>query len=160
MTIPSRVPFLNCGKIRKVKLPAKLTKHDKAINLAEVSVNLRKAKAPCILLNYSQILEFNIFDSNPLLKIVYRLVCQSHTTGRSRILEEWTFKAAEVVPTNVQQNINTIEPLVLNYCDCLDDRCEQSFTYIVQLAEIDSNNTTFRITTQDISAIVSRGEAE
>ncbi|RBW67899.1 DUF4489 domain-containing protein [Bacillus taeanensis] len=153
------IPFLNCGKVFKVNLPKKLMNNDPPINLAAVKVNPRNIEMPCVLFNYSQILEFEIFGLNPSLSIVYRLVRKSNHTGKIKVLEKWTYKASEIFPT-VVQNIKSIEPLVLNFCDCLDDRSNKSFTYIVQIEEIIVNNATFNITNQEISAIVSCGESE
>jgi hypothetical protein len=156
----SGMPFLKCGKVFNVKVPNRITKKDLPIVLAAVSVNTKNIQMPCVLVNYSQVLQFDIFDFNPSLSIVYRLVRQSNRTGKPKLLEEWNFRASEIFPTRVRGDINTIEPLVLNFCDCLENDNEDSFTYIVQIADIASNNAAFRITNQEISAIASCGESE
>lgn len=160
MQANSGVPFLNCGKVFKVNLPNGLTGNDPPINLAAVKVNIRNIEKPCILFNYSQNLELEVFDFNPILSIVYRLVRRSNHSGKVRVLEEWNFKASEIIPTAVEEDIITIEPLVVNFCDCLDDHSDESFTYILQIREIIQNNTNFTISNQEISAIASCGESE
>lgn len=159
MQTDSGMPFLNCGKVFKVNLPDVLNRNDPPINLAAVKVNIRNIEMPCVLFNYSQLLEFEISDFNPALSIVYRLVRSSNHARKIRVLEEWNFRASEVFPTMVQ-DINTIEPLVLNFCDCLNKISDESIIYILQIKEIMTNNTTFNITNQEISAIVSCGKSE
>lgn len=39
-----------------------------------------------------------------------------------------------------------IQPLVLNFCDCLDHHHDESFTYILQLTDITLHHTTLTIT--------------
>ena len=154
------MPFLNCGKVFKVNLPKELTNNESPINLAAVKVNTRKIEMPCILVNYSQNLEFEVSGLNPTLSILYRLVRRSNYTRKVRVLEEWNFRGSEIFPTVVQDDISTIEPLVLNFCDCLEDNSDEPLIYILQIKEIVTNNTTFNITNQEISAIASSGESE
>lgn len=153
------MPSLDCGEIYNVKLPKELTKANPPINLASVKVYTRNIKEPCVLINYSQNLAFSIFGVNPILSLVYRLIRESGQTGNIRILEQWNYKASEVIPTNVQE-LNTIEPLVLNFCDCLGIHCdEESFTYVLQMTEVITQNATYSISNQEISGIVSPGES-
>lgn len=159
MLIYSFMPVLYCGRINEVDLPNELTEKDKPINLAEVKVNTRNMKMPCVLINYSQNLAFEFSDFNPKLSIVYRLIRKSNHTGSRKVLESWNYRVSEVIPTIVQE-VNTIEPLVLNFCDCLSNSYNKAFTYILQIAEIITDNTTFNITNQEMSAIVSHGKAE
>lgn len=150
------VPVLNCGKVFDIDLPDELTENDPPINLAKVKVNTRNIKMPCVLINYSQNLEFEILDFNPTLSIVYRLIRKNNYTKNIIVLEDWNYRAAEVIPTTVQE-VKTIEPLVLNFCDCLANKCDESFTYILQIVEIITENTSFNITNQEISAIINCG---
>lgn len=156
MQVYSGRAFLNCGKVCKDSFPNELTKNNKPINLALVKVDTRNIEKPHALINYSQNLEFEIGGFNPKLSIVYRLIRKSNHKGRTRVLECWNYKVSEVIPTTVQA-VNTIEPLVLNFCDCLGDSCDNSFTYILQIVEIITENTCFNITNQEMSAIVSYG---
>ncbi|MBM7616048.1 DUF4489 domain-containing protein [Alkaliphilus hydrothermalis] len=149
-------PILNCGKVRVVDIPYELTPYEPPIDLAEVKMNTGDIQSPCVVINYSQNLEFTFEDLNPVLSIVYRLVRRSNPTGNLIVLNEWNYRVSEVIPTTVQ-NVDTTEPLVINYCDCLDDNCGKSFTYILQIAEIVTENTSFNISNQEISGIVSCG---
>ena len=148
---------LTCGIVHELNLPNMVTTFDQPLNLAEVSVNVRNIKNPCVLFNYSQNFAFAFFDFNPTISVVYRLVRKSNCNESEVILEEWNYRVSEVIPTTVD-DINTIEPLVLNFCDCLKNNQHESYTYIVQLAELVLENTTFNIINQEISAIVSCGE--
>lgn len=153
-------PFLSCGRIYNVYLPDGLKKDDPPINLASVAVNARNIKKPCILINYSQNLAFAIYNFNPVLSLVYRLLRKAVDTGHITILDQWTYLASEVLPTNVQEVV-TIEPLVLNFCDFLDTHYnEKIFTYTVQISEITTQNATFNISNQEISGIVINGDKE
>ncbi len=152
------MPFLNCGKICKDNFPNDLTPNKKPINLSLVKVDTRNIESPHVLINYSQNLEFEIGGFNPKLSIVYRLIRKSNHTERKRVLQYWNYKASEVIPTTVQE-LKTIEPLVLNFCDCLDDSFDSSFTYILQIVEIIAENTSFNITNQEMSAIVNYGKS-
>lgn len=156
--IRSSNPFLTCGKVFNVNLPKDLI-NNKPITLAKVKINTGKLDSPYILLNYSSNIETSVFISNPNLSVVYRLVRKNNETGQKTVLEEWNLSAAEIIPTGVTKN-TTIEPLVLNYCECLMDQCGKSFTYILQLTDIILNNTTLKITKQEFSAIVSPGAVE
>ncbi len=160
MQVYQNIPSLYCGKIYKVNLPDELTIDCPPINLASIKVNIRNIKKPCVLINYSQNLSFSILDFNPILCLVFRLIRESNHTGNLSILEQWNYKASEVIPTIVQE-VNTIEPLVLNFCDCLISHCdEECFTYIVQITEIITQNTTYNISNQEISGIVCSGESD
>ncbi|CAH2213898.1 DUF4489 domain-containing protein [Tepidibacter aestuarii] len=158
MKVCSGMPFLNCGKVFKDSFPNYLTPNNKPINLALVKVDTRNIKNPHVLINYSQNLEFEIGGFNPKLSIAYRLIRKSNHTERTRVLECWNYKASEVIPTTVQE-LSTIEPLVLNFCDCLGDSCDSSFIYILQIVEIITENTSFNITNQEMSAIVNYGNS-
>lgn len=157
MQVCSGTPFLSCGKVCKYSFSNYLIKNSKPINLALVKVDTRNIENPHILINYSQNLEFEIGEFNPKLSIVYRLIRKSNHTEYTRVLECWNYKASEVIPTTVEA-VNTIEPLVLNFCDCLGDSCDNSFTYILQIVEIITENTSFNITNQEMYAIVNYGK--
>lgn len=150
--------FLNCGRVCEDSFPNELTKNDKPINLALVKVDTGNMEKPHVLINYSQNLEFEIGGFNPKLSIVYRLIRKSNHKWGTTVLECWNYKVAEVIPTTVQ-SVNTIEPLVLNFCDCLDDSFDNSFTYILQIVEIITENTSFNITNQEMYSIVSYGNS-
>lgn len=153
MQICNAMPVLYCGRISNTPLPNTLTKNNHPITVAEVKVSTRNIIIPSILINYSQNLEFHIKDFNPTLSIVYRLVRKLNYTGSRKILERWNYKVSEVIPTTVEEII-TIEPLVLNYCDCLESNSNKSFTYLLQIEKIVARNTSFNISNQEISGIV------
>ncbi|WP_349408514.1 DUF4489 domain-containing protein [Pseudalkalibacillus sp. SCS-8] len=153
------IPFLKCGDILRANLPRQLSKKNPPINLAEVTVNLDGFETPGVLFNYSQILSFRTMGMNPKITIVYRVIRTSERTQKVKVIDTWTFSGSEIFPTSVP-NLDTIEPLVLNFCDCPIENSNDTFTYTVQIIEIITNNTTFAISRQEISAIVARGEAE
>ena len=148
-------PFLVCGKVFPIN---SLVKIEKPITIAKVKVNPQNLKMPCVLLNSSQNLSVQTTGFNATLIIELRLVRIANQT-KETILEEWTYQLAENIPTPVP-NTRTIEPLVLNFCDCLsDDNCGE-LTYEYQIANVTMNNTTFDLSKQEVSAIVSCGSSE
>ena len=151
-------PFLECGNVFDIKSPLKLAKIEEPITIAKVKVNPQNLKMPCVLLNYSQNLSFQTTGFNATLIIVYRLV-RTSTKSKKAVLEEWTYQLAENIPTPVPDT-STIEPLILNFCDCLSDHNCGELTYEYQIASVTTNNTTFDISKQEVSAIVSCGSSE
>lgn len=153
-------PTLTCGEVSNVHLSNELTEKDRPITLATVQVHTDKIKRPCVLINSSSLQEIITFGSNPTLSLVFRLVRFSHRIQKRKILEEWTLSAAELLPTPIEVDTLSIQPLVLNFCDCLNEGHDTSFTYLLQLAAVDLNNIKVDITNQEFSAIVSPGESE
>ncbi|MDP5276736.1 DUF4489 domain-containing protein [Chengkuizengella axinellae] len=145
-------PTLKCGKIFSVNLPSELTINDPPIDLAQVKVNIENLKKPCVQLNYSQNIQFEVYGLNPSFSIVYRLVRTNGKTDGTIFLEEWSLTFSEVYATTIP-NINTIEPLVVNYCDCICVKGVESFTYTLQLAKVTTTNCNYNITNEVISAI-------
>ncbi|MGM7701513.1 DUF4489 domain-containing protein [Pseudalkalibacillus sp. Hm43] len=154
----SQTPILNCGRIRRVKFPQQLSMDDPPVTLAEVAVNTGKVNLPSVLFNYSQVLSFQTTGANLDLTITYRLIRISRASKTVKNLEEWTFRGAEIIPTDVP-DLDTIEPLVVNFCDTGLEK-DQSFVYRFQLAEVITNNARYRISDQVITAIVLDGASD
>jgi hypothetical protein len=154
----SSYPFLTCGKVYNADLPNEFTSN-KSIILAKVKINTRGIKKPGALLNYSANTEIVILGANPIISVVFQLVRKNNQTGKKKVLEDWNLSASEVIPTPATEN-NTIQPLVLNFCDFLDHYHDESFTYILQLTDITLHHTALTITKQEFSAIVSTGDTE
>ena len=154
MNSPKSLPTLTCGKILLHQVPNKLSRKDLPLTLATVTVNPTSVNSPCVLFNYSQNVTFVADVEDPLLLVVYRLVKLPKTTLKARVLEEWSFKVAEIIPTDVP-SVKTIEPIVFNFCDC--NELTGPVRYIFQIAEIVTNNIRFSISEQEISAIVASG---
>lgn len=154
----SKNPFLTCGKVFNVDLSNEFANNEPII-LAKVKINTRRIKYPCILINYSSNTEIGIFNFNPIISVVFRLVRKNNQTGQEKVLEDWNLSASEIIPTPVTEN-TTIQPLILNFTDCLEGKHDKSFTYILQIADITLNDTTLIITNQEFSAIVSSGASD
>ncbi|MDP4549590.1 DUF4489 domain-containing protein [Alkalihalobacillus macyae] len=154
MNNPKGRPTLTCGKILLHQVPNKLSRKDPPLTLATVTVNPTSVNSPCVLFNYSQNVTFVADGEDPLILVVYRLVKLSKTTLKARVLDEWSFKVAEIIPTDVP-SVKTIEPIVFNFCDW--NELTGPVQYIFQIAEIVTNNIRFSISEQEISAIVASG---
>ena len=152
-------PTLTCGKVFDVNLPTELTMNDPPIDLADVTVNVGNLKKPCVQFNYSQIIGFKTFGVDPSLNIVYRLIRTDNKTDETTLLEEWNLRGSEVFPTTTPE-IDTIEPLVLNFCECFSNKSVKRLTYTLQLVEVTTTNSTYNITNEEISAISICGTSE
>lgn len=141
----------NCGQVRKTNLPKQLTKNDPPITLAQVTADIGDLRKPCVLFNYSQILSFRLNGPNPVISLTYRLTRSSDHVDPIT-LEEWTFKGQEIIPSPAP-TLNTIEPLVANFCDCKLSPSNDPFIYKFQLVEVTTNNAIYDISNQEISAI-------
>ncbi len=144
-------PYVKC-----VKVPDKsfheLVPAQKPIDIASLTVETKTIKKPHILLNYSQNFEFKYSGEDPDLTIVYRLIRRNQEDKCTEVLEHWTYRVAEVIPTTVPDLI-TIEPLILNYCDESIITC-RTYKYTIQIVKVTANNTSFNLTNQELSAIV------
>lgn len=151
----SGIPTLTCGEIIRRKLPDELSRKNPPITLGKVTVDPRTVLSPCVLFNYSLNITFLINGMEPIISLVFQLAKTSKGTKKTVILEEWNFKGAEIIPTDVE-NMKTIEPIDFNVCDC--DDFSGPVLYRMQLAEIITNNTRFSIDDEEISAIVVSGK--
>ncbi|MCA0987454.1 DUF4489 domain-containing protein [Guptibacillus algicola] len=151
----SPFPTLSCGEILRRKLPDELSRKNPPITLGKVSINPRTVFSPCVLFNYSLNITFVTESVEPIISLVFQLAKTSKRTKKTVILEEWNFKGAEIIPTDVQ-NMKTIEPIDFNVCDC--DEFSGPVLYRMQLAEIITNNASFSIDDEEISAIVVSGK--
>jgi len=152
------VPFLTCGRVFDPDLPNELDASEPPIILAEVTVN-PKYKA-CVLIKFSEFINFIILRINPKINIIYRLVREISKQGYPQILEEWEFEfeSAEVLEV---ANLETSQPTVLNYCDCLECSCSEQITYRVEIVLIKTNNVqNYGITNKSIAATVISGSTE
>ncbi|QHE51517.1 DUF4489 domain-containing protein [Pontibacillus sp. HMF3514] len=147
------LPTLTCGRVfREVSSSRKAP-----IKLAEVTVEPSNIKNSCFLINYSKNFTFQIMAENPEISITYQLV--RSITNQTTLLDEWLFSGSEIIPTPVE-TIKTIEPLVLNFCDCLEDTVNPPITYTYQISNFTTTNTSFEILSQEISAIRISGEEQ
>lgn len=150
----ANIPYMTCGTIVENGIFFSSVPNDRPINLAYVNVIIEDFEYLKVLINYSQNLEFEFGGENPELEMTYRLSRKNNSTGEVKVLEDFQYRVRENIGTDVTP-LNTIEPLVLNYCDSVDENA--SFTYRVQLIDIVSKNTSFAITDREISAIVNYG---
>lgn len=147
--------FLTCGEVfNPNQLPRKTP-----VILAKVEVQPKELDQPCVLLNYSKNFAFQTLGDDPIISITYQLI--RTLNGRSStILNEWLFSVEEIIPTQLP-DLETIEPLVLNFCDCLSGKQQnKTITYTYQISDFTTSNTAFEILSQEISAIVVNGEDE
>lgn len=150
----SNLPFVKCGKVFNPDLPFHLDASEPPIVLAVVNVNPKPVTRPCVLVKYSQFINFSLLGLNPKINIFYRLVRESSRTKDAQILQEWELGIESLELLEVA-NLDTNQPTVLNYCDCLDHHERESLTYKVEIVRIESNNVRrFGITNKSITATV------
>ncbi|WLR42445.1 DUF4489 domain-containing protein [Bacillus carboniphilus] len=150
--------FLNCGKTYKVLIPNQLSLNSVPLKIASVKVDVQNIKNPRVLINYSQNCNVVVNGYNILISVTFELVRKSIQTGEEERLEKWTFKVSEGIPTVVEELV-TIEPLVLNYCDSLNNSFEDAFIYTIQIIDLKSNNASYTLDSQQISAIACSGSS-
>ena len=148
MRVCIKTPYLKCGQIIDNDNQETYTF---PIDLAKVNVSIKENMSYVILINYSQNLEFTFENENPILSIQYQLIRKSQ--NEIKVLEVWTYKVEEVIPTQVME-VDTIEPLILNYCDEVKNLYQRDIEYIVQIKDVVTQNTSFEISNQELSAII------
>ncbi|MCA0987452.1 hypothetical protein [Guptibacillus algicola] len=94
---------------------------------------------------------------NPKLRICYRLV---RTADDAQILQEWEFLYDSTARVGFG-DLNTIQPTVLNVCDCLKKGFRGKLTYELQIVEIETNGVQqFGLRNQVFTATAITGESE
>ncbi|QHE51519.1 DUF4489 domain-containing protein [Pontibacillus sp. HMF3514] len=154
------VPFLRCGKTFNPSLPNQLSFNQRPIVLAEVQIDPQSLENPCILIKYSEFIQFTLLGFQPLLSITYRLVRSTQNFLAQRTLDEWVFEFESPEPQEIG-NLDTNQPTVLNYCDCLESNVQSPIIYRIEIARIATNNTqNFSILNKNITATAICGEEE
>ncbi|MGM7684819.1 DUF4489 domain-containing protein [Cytobacillus sp. Hm23] len=146
--------FVKCGKVYDPKLPNDLDVSEPPIILGEVTIDPKQLKNPCVLVKFSEFINFEVVRINPKLDIIYRLTRKMDKQKYAQILEEWKFEfeSAEVLEV---ANLETSQPTVLNFCDCLKSYCSEVITYTLEIIQIKTNNVTkLGITNKSIIATV------
>ena len=146
--------FIKCGEIFDPELPSSLDQSQPPVVLAEVTVNADCIPNPCVLVKFSEFINFEILGIDPTLVILYRLVRKDNTTNNEQILQQWQFQfeSAEIIEAT---NVNTNQPTVLNYCDCLDEFVGEHLTYQIQIVQVQTNSVIgYGITNKSITATV------
>lgn len=153
-------PFVKCGKVFEPELPDQLRPYEPSILLAEVRVNPKKRSRPCILVKYSEFITLSFLGLNPKLTLTYRLVRETNSNEKAQILEEWDFGFDSLEVFEVT-TVDTNQPTVLTFCDCLDDEMDEDIIYKLEIVQIDTNSVkNFAITNQLITATVIQGEVQ
>ena len=153
-------PFVTCGKVFEPALPDQLMPYEPPILLAEVRVNPKKRSRPCVLVKYSEFITLSFLGLNPKLTLTYRLVRETKLNGKAQILQEWDFGFDSLEVFEVT-TIDTNQPTVLTFCDCLDGEKDEEIIYKLEIVQIDTNSVkNFAITNQLITATVIQGESQ
>ncbi|RBW67897.1 DUF4489 domain-containing protein [Bacillus taeanensis] len=156
----SDLPFVKCGKVFNPDLPTQLDPSEPPILLAEVHVNTKRIARPCVLVKFSEFINVSLLGLNPKIKILYRLVREQRKIKDAQILQEWEFEfeASEVLEI---ANVDTNQPTVLNFCDCLDFNVSENLTYKLEIVQIETNSVrSYNITNKSITATVIREAPE
>ena len=129
--------YVKCGKVVNGDLPLQLAPNEPPIVLGDVTVNQRLVKDPCVLLQFAQFNRFLVLGLRPQIYILYRLVRESSRQAYPQILQTWEF---EVDIASVG-DLDTTQPNVFSYCDCLGCSESDEVTYRFEIAEIKTTNT-------------------
>ncbi|MCF6137433.1 DUF4489 domain-containing protein [Pseudalkalibacillus berkeleyi] len=149
--------FLTCGEVFNPDLPAQLDRSEPPIRLAEVRVKPSHLKNSCVLIKYSEFIQFSFLGLNPKLKIIYRLVKEAQNKI-TQILQEWEF-LFESAKTLEGINLETNQPTVLNFCDCDQSYLNGEVTYRLEIVLIETNIVQeLNITNKSITATTIRDE--
>jgi hypothetical protein len=150
----SDLSFLKCGKVFNPELPLQLDRSEQPILLGEVRVNTQPFKRPCVLIKFSEFINFSLLGLNPKITIFYRLVRESGRKKTAQILEEWEF-AFESLEALEVANLDTNQPTVLNFCDCSVHPINGNVTYKLEIIQIETNNVeNYGITNKSITAVI------
>lgn len=132
--------FAECGRVYNPVLPLHLNKKEKPVKLTQVSFDIRETYKACILINFSgfvtSVLREERFDD-----LTFRLV-KTVDHANEVILKEWPFRRAFVNDTNI------IEPVVYNFCECIDARGDKNYTYTIELVEVKLSEESYYIISQ------------
>lgn len=148
------ISFTKCGKILQPDLPNELDASEPSIVLAVVTVNTKDIPRPCVLIKFSEFINFSLLGLNPKLNILYRLIRKDKCSKYAQILQEWQFEfeSSEILEI---ANLDTNQPTVLTFCDCLDQYVGDSITYRLEIVQIQTNNVrSYGLTNKSITATV------
>lgn len=137
----SDLPILKCGKTFNPDLNRCITRNDRPIKLAEVKINPKDIKNPCVDITYSSFITIDFLGIDVfirLLRIKYRLTRQCNNCDTKQVLNEWDF----LLNLNFEEGLEFFRffdnsPTVLAQCDCdipLNDSC---CIYTIEIAELE-----------------------
>lgn len=151
------LPLLTCGKTFAPDLPDQHDRSEPPIILGKVAVDTRSIQDPCVLTKYSEFIQFTLLGINSKLRICYRLVRIADT---AQILQEWEFLYDSTARVGIG-DLDTIQPTVLNVCDCLKKGFRDKLTYQLEIVEIETNGVQrFGLRNQVFTATSITGESE
>ncbi|CAH2213900.1 DUF4489 domain-containing protein [Tepidibacter aestuarii] len=158
MSIKSCLPsYIKCGEVYQTELPNNLEKSEPPIVLAEVNVNTKYIPRPFVLVKFSEFINFTLLGLNPKLNITYRLVRKDVCSEYAQILQEWEFGLESLEMLEIA-NLDTNQPTVLSYCDCLDENISNRIIYRLEIIQIETNNVkSYGLNNKSITATVIRG---
>ncbi|MBM7616049.1 DUF4489 domain-containing protein [Alkaliphilus hydrothermalis] len=147
-------PYVKCGRVFQPDLPNQLDQSQPPIILAEVFVDTVKVERPCVVIKFSEFINFTVVGLDSKLSIIYRLVREEEAKVYPQILQEWQFEFDSALPLEIS-NVASSQPTVLSYCDCLDKDDTNKLTYRIEIVEIKTNNVrNYDITNKSIIANV------
>ncbi|MDP5276734.1 DUF4489 domain-containing protein [Chengkuizengella axinellae] len=154
------LPFIKVGAVFNPDLPYELDGSDSPIILGEVTVHPERVENACVFIKFSEFINFTLLGLNPLIQISYRLVKETNKLVYPQILEEWDFQFESNDILEVA-NIETNQPTVLSFCDCLKVEYTEAITYRIEVVYIKTNHVkSFGITNKSITATVISGSSD
>ncbi len=160
MTEQIYIPHVVCGRVFQPVLPDNLDASEPPIILAEVGVNTAHTPMPCVLVKFSEFINFTLLGVNPKIKILYRLVRKDKYSKYGQILQEWEFGFESSQMFEIT-NVDTNQPTVLNFCDCLDKHVHGRIDYRLEIVQIETNSVkSYGFTNKSITATVISGVHE
>lgn len=143
--------YVKCGKVFDGELPLQLAPYEPPLVMGEVTVDPRTVEDPCVLLQFSQFNQFLVLGPTPEIYILYRLVLESCHDSYPQILQTWEFE----VDIASAGDLDTNQPNVFSYCDCLGCFGLDEVTYRFEIAEIETTNTeVLRNTNESFTATI------
>lgn len=143
----NRLPFVVCGEIFNPVLPLRLNKKEPPVKLSQLTINTKGIKNPCILITFSGFVT-SILREERFVDLVFRLV-RTCDHSKTEVLQEWPFR--RVFPND----INVKEPVVYDYCACLNKQDRKVCTYTFELVKVKiSEQSSYDITQKSMTAQV------
>jgi len=155
----SDLPILKCGKTFNPDLNRCITKHDRPIKLAEVKINPKDIKSPCVDITYSSFITIDFLGIDVitrLLRVKYRLTRQCNNCDTKKVLNEWDF----LLDLTFEDGLEFFRffdnsPTVLVQCDCEIPLNDPGCIYTIEIAELEmSPGVVFEIPYKSITATV------
>jgi hypothetical protein len=144
----TNAPFLECGKVFNPILPLQLSRKDVSVKLAQVTLNFDEMENPCLLITFSCFIT-SILRGERFNDLVFALVKSCDEHSRPEVIKVWPFRRV------FEADMNTKEPVVFAYCDCISTEGETGCTYTMELVRAHlSEQSSYDITNKILTAQV------